>query len=49
MNTAWESYKTGRVPKRIEPRSNEDLAALTEAVGAHDGGQTRQAAIAVAR
>ena len=49
MNTAWETYKTGEVPKRIEPRMNEDLAALTEAVGAHDAGQTRQAAIDVAQ
>lgn len=37
MNTAWETYKTGEVPKRIEPCMNEYLAVLTEAVGAHDG------------
>jgi hypothetical protein len=49
MNSAWESYKGGEVPKRIEPRMNEDLAALTEAVDAHDAVQTRQAAIDAAQ
>jgi hypothetical protein len=49
MNAAWETYKTGEVPKKIEPRMNDALAALTEAVDAHDAGQTRQAAIDAAQ
>jgi hypothetical protein len=37
------------VPKMIEPRMSEDLAALAEAVDARDAAQARQAAIDTAR
>jgi hypothetical protein len=49
MNAAWKTYRTGEVPKRIEPRMNDTLAALAAAVDAHDSMQTRQAAIDAAR
>ncbi|HET7270864.1 MAG TPA: hypothetical protein VFI90_07220 [Rubrobacter sp.] len=49
MNAAWETYNKGEVPKRIEPRINDTLAALTDAVGAHDAGKARQAAIDAAQ
>ncbi|HEX6709807.1 MAG TPA: hypothetical protein VF068_05690 [Rubrobacter sp.] len=49
MNSAWETYRAGEVPKRIEPRLNEDLTNLSKAVGANDAGRTRQAAIDVAQ
>jgi hypothetical protein len=49
MNAAWKSYKAGEVPKRIEPRMNDALTALSQAVAAHDSGQTLQAAIDAAQ
>jgi hypothetical protein len=49
MNGAWENYRAGEVPKMIEPRMSEDLAALAEAVDARDAAQARQAAIDTAR
>jgi hypothetical protein len=49
MNGAWETYRTGEVPKMIEPRMTDDLAALAEAINARDAAQTRQAAIDTAQ
>jgi hypothetical protein len=49
MRAAWETYKAGEVPKMIEPRMTEALAALAEAVDARDAAQTRQAAIDAAQ
>jgi len=49
MSAAWETYRADEVPKKIEPRMNDTLAALTEAVDAHDAERTRQAAIDAAQ
>lgn len=50
MNSAWKTYrKKGNVPKKIEPRMNEALAALRAAMDARDAKRTRQAAIDVAQ
>lgn len=49
MNRAWEAYRPGDVPWRIEPRMSESLAALAAAVDAHDTEKARQAAIDVAQ
>jgi hypothetical protein len=49
MSAAWETYRAGEVPKKIEPSMNNTLAALTEAIDAHDAEQTRQAAIDAAQ
>ena len=46
---AWETYRAGEVPKKIEPRMTDALAALTEAVDARNTEQARQAAIDAAR
>jgi hypothetical protein len=49
MSAAWETYKTDQVPKMVEPRMTDALAALAGAVEARDAAQTRQAAIDAAR
>jgi hypothetical protein len=50
MNAAWKTYRRrGKVPKKIEPRMNEALAALKAAVDARDAERTSQAAIDVAQ
>jgi hypothetical protein len=49
MSGAWETYRAGEVPKKIEPRMSDALAALSEAVYASNTKQARQAAIDVAR
>jgi hypothetical protein len=50
MNAAWKTYRRkGKVPKKIEPRMTEALAALKAAVDARDAERTRQAAIDVAQ
>jgi len=49
MTGAWETYRAGEVPKMIEPRMADDLAALAEAVDARDAAQARQAAIDAAQ
>ncbi len=49
MSTAWETYRVGEVPKKIQPRMNEALAALTAAVDSRDTAQARQAAIDAAQ
>ena len=49
MTGAWETYKTGEVPKMVEPRMTGALAALAEALDARDAAQARQAAIDAAR
>jgi hypothetical protein len=49
MNAAWRTYRRGKVPKKVEPRMNEALAALKAAVDARDAEHTPQAAIDVAQ
>ena len=49
MSSAWQTYKAGEVPRKIEPRMTDALAALSEAVEARDAARARQAAIDVAR
>jgi hypothetical protein len=49
MTAAWETYRTGEVPRMVEPRMTDALAALSEAVEARDAAQARQAAIDAAR
>ena len=49
MSNAWETYRKGEVPKKIEPRMSDALAALAEAVDARNTEQARQAAIDVGR
>jgi hypothetical protein len=49
MNAAWKTYRGGKVPKKVEPRINEALAALKAAVDARDAEHTPQAAIDVAQ
>ena len=49
MNTAWKTYRGDNVPKKIEPRMTEALAALKAAVDSRDAERTRQAAIDVAQ
>jgi hypothetical protein len=49
MNTAWEAFRAGEVPKKIEPRMRVALAALAEAVDARNTEQARQAAIDAGR
>jgi hypothetical protein len=49
MSSAWETYRTGEVPKKIEPRMSDALAALSRAVDARNTEQARQAAIDAAR
>jgi hypothetical protein len=45
MSAAWETYRAGEVPKLIEPRMTDALAALARAVDARDALQAQQAAI----
>jgi hypothetical protein len=49
MNAAWKTYRRGKVPKKVEPRMTEALAALKAAVDARDAEHTPQAAIDVAQ
>ena len=49
MSNAWETHRKGEVPKKIEPRMSDALAALAEAVDARNTEQARQAAIDVGR
>jgi hypothetical protein len=49
MSSVWQTYKTGEVPEKIEPRMTEALAALGESVDARDTARARQAAIDAAR
>jgi hypothetical protein len=49
MSTAWEAYRAGQVPEKIEPRMNEALAALTAAVDSQNTEQALQAAIDAAQ
>ena len=48
MTAAWKSYRTGDVPRRIEPLMNHALARLTDAVNERDSERARQAALDVA-
>jgi hypothetical protein len=48
MNDAWDAYRKGEVPQKIEPRMSDSLAALDAAVDARDAARARQAAIDVA-
>ena len=49
MSSAWETYRTGEVPKKIEPRMSDALAALSRTVDDRNTEQARQAAIDAAR
>jgi hypothetical protein len=49
MTAAWKTYEAGEVPKLIEPRMTEALAALARAVDARDAAQAQQAAIDTAQ
>jgi hypothetical protein len=49
MIAAWETYEAGGVPKMIEPRMTDALAALARAVDARDAAQAQQAAIDAAQ
>ena len=49
MSAAWETYRAGEVPKLIEPRMNDALASLAEAVDARDAAQAQQAAFDAAQ
>jgi hypothetical protein len=49
MSAAWETYRAGEVPRLIEPRMTDALAALARAVDARDAAQAQQAAIDTAQ
>jgi hypothetical protein len=49
MEAAWKTYRTGDVPRLIEPRMNEALAVLARAVRSRQMAETRNAAIQAAR
>jgi hypothetical protein len=49
LSAAWETFRTDQVPKMVEPRMTDALAALAEAVEARDAAQSRQAAIDAAQ
>jgi hypothetical protein len=49
MSAAWETYRAGEVPRLIEPRMTDALAALVRAVDARDATQAQQAAIDTAQ
>ena len=48
VTAAWDHYRSGDVPSRIESRLNRALAATASAVGSKDGAGAQQAAIDVA-
>jgi hypothetical protein len=45
MTSAWGTFRTGEVPRMIEPRMTHDLRSLAEAVKDRNVERTRQAAI----
>lgn len=49
MTSAWETYRTSEVPKRIGQRMTASLTALADAVRAHNTARARQAAIDTAQ
>jgi hypothetical protein len=49
MKAAWETHRTGDVPRLIEPRMNEALAVLARAVRSRQMAEARTAAIQAAR
>jgi len=49
MEAAWKTYRTGDVPRLIEPRMNEALAVLARAVRSRQMAEARNAAIQAAR
>jgi hypothetical protein len=49
MEAAWQTYRTGDVPRLIEPRMNEALAVLARAVRSRQMAEARTAAIQAAR
>ena len=49
MAGAWDTYRAGEVPRLVEPRMTDALAALAEAVDARDAAQAQQAAIGAAQ
>jgi hypothetical protein len=48
MNNAWNAYRTGEVPRKIEPRMSDSLMTLGAAVDDRDTERARQAALDVA-
>jgi hypothetical protein len=49
MSAAWETFRSGDVPRMIEPRMARDLRNLADTVDARDAQRARQAAIDVAQ
>jgi len=49
MEAAWQAYRTGDVPRLIEPRMNEALEVLARAVQSRQMAEARTAAIQAAR
>ena len=49
MNAAWTTYRSGGVPRLVEPQITAALAALGRSVASKDAGRSRQAALDVAR
>jgi hypothetical protein len=49
MEAAWKTYRSGDVPRLIEPRMNEALAVLARAVRSRQMAEARNAAIQAAR
>jgi hypothetical protein len=48
MNNAWNAYRTGEVPRKIEPRMSDSLMTLGAAVDDRDTERARQATLDVA-
>jgi hypothetical protein len=49
MEAAWATYRSGNVPRLVEPRMNEALAVLAGAVRSRQTAEARNAAIQAAR
>ena len=49
MEAAWQTYRTGDVPRLIEPRMSQALAVLARAVRSRQMAEARTAAIEAAR
>jgi hypothetical protein len=49
LEAAWRTYRSGELPRLIEPRMDRALAALAAAVRAHEATDARGAAIQTAR
>jgi hypothetical protein len=49
MSSAWNAYRAGEVPGRVEPRMTEALAQLAKAIDNRDSVASRQAALNTAQ